>query len=58
MKDNTQDTNFKETFTLDVPTPCIMVITVKGGDRHVIECPKGGHFSLEKPPKEESKKKS
>ena len=57
MLANTQG-EFKETFELDVPTRCIMVVKVNRGETHVIECPKGGRFSLEKLQEKEDKKKS
>lgn len=57
MLANTQG-EFKETFRLDVPTPCKMVITVNYGEKHVIECPEGGSFTLEKLQEKTDKKKS
>jgi len=35
-----------------------MVVKVNRGETHVIECPKGGRFSLEKLQEKEDKKKS
>jgi len=53
---NTQG-EFKNTFELTVPTPCVMIIITEEGDPkvgnrhrlvHRIECPSGGKFELKK----------